>query len=174
MKKTLSILLLALLLFASCRKGGESIGIWSDEGVLVYSNKGENSKIVVSSELFAELSKDIGMEEAISYLFPDTLMFPLKGGEWRQREIVTSSFVSFMGTETIEEAYGRERKSIEKSDYLENMGDISKGFEKELLDMVKKSGDQYREYSVDKVVGKEGGEEEKRLFLKKWIKAIVG
>ncbi|MGN1164336.1 MAG: hypothetical protein ACI4S4_05965, partial [Candidatus Ornithospirochaeta sp.] len=103
-----------------------------------------------------------------------TLFFSLDEGEWRQRETVESSFVSFLGTESIEEAYRKEKKSIEKSRYLENMDEISGGFEKKLLAMVGKSGSDFTEYFADDVVEKEGNEEEKRLFLKKWIKAIVG
>ena len=175
MKKTLPFLVIFLLFFSfSCRKGGESIGIWSEKGAVVYSNKAGNSKIVVSGELLDEITKDMETEEAIRYLFPDTLFFPLDEGQWKQREIVEASLISFTATETMEEAYRKEKKSIGKSRYLENMEEISGDFERRLLSMVGKSGSRFSEYSADSVVGEEGGGEDKRLFLKRWIKAIVG
>ena len=55
MKKILFLLLLTLLLL-SCSKKVENIGVWSEEGAVIYSNKDEGGKIVIEKELMAALA----------------------------------------------------------------------------------------------------------------------
>ena len=73
--------------------------------------------------------------------------------------------------------YEKENKILAKSNWTEKMSDISQGFESRLLDYVKKNGGDYHLYSAENAIDGivlEGNEERIRVFLKKWIKAIVG
>ena len=86
---------------------------------------------------------------------------------------VVSSFVAFTETESLTEAYGKEKKSISSSGFFSSMKTISEGFDEALFRMVKKYGSSFQEYRAETVVGEEEDGEGKALFLKKWIKAIV-
>ena len=57
------------------------------------------------------------------------------------------------------------------------MAPISNGFDERLLVYIKKNGGEYNTYSGENAISGisiEGNEEIIRVFLKKWIKAIVG
>ena len=173
MRKILFPLLLILLL-ASCSERTESIGIWSEEGAVIYSNKDEGGKIVIEKELMASLVEEgNGVED----IFSGTELYYLTSSQWRQRNTVLACLLSVTGESSVEKVYERENKIMGKSDWTEKMSDISKGFEDRLLAYVKKNGGDYHLYSAENAIDGillEGNEERIRVFLKKWIKAIVG
>lgn len=175
MKKLLFPLLCILLLLVSCSEKIESIGVWSEEGAVIYSTKDEGGKIVIEKELMTALLKD--GEENIEDLFGGVEMYRLTSSEWKQRDIVLSSLLSVTGEESVEKAYESENKLLRKSQWKENMEQISNGYDQRLLEYVKKNGGDYYLYSAENVlkdIPVEGNEEKIRVFLKKWIKAIVG
>ena len=155
MRKILFPLLFVLLL-SSCSGKTESIGIWSEEGAVIYSNKDEGGKIVIEKELMSSL---LEAGNGIEDIFSGTELYQLSSSEWRQK------------------VYEKENKIIGKSNWTEKMNEISKGFEDRLLAYVKKNGGDYHLYSAENAIDGillEGNEERIRVFLKKWIKAIVG
>ena len=173
MKKILFLLLIILLL-SSCSNKTENIGVWSEEGAVVYSNKDECGKIVIGKELMSALVVD---GEVVDDIFQGIEMYRLSPSEWRQREIVMSSLLSVTGEESVERAYDKDNKLLKKSLWKSNMASISNGFDERLLAYVKKNGGEYNTYSGEKAISGisiEGNEEIIRVFLKKWIKAIVG
>ena len=173
MRKILFPLLFVLLL-SSCSGKTESIGIWSEEGAVIYSNKDEGGKIVIEKELMSSL---LEAGNGIEDIFSGTELYQLSSSEWRQRNIVLSSLLSVTGESSVEKVYEKENKIIGKSNWTEKMSDISQGFESRLLDYVKKNGGDYHLYSAESAIDGillEGNEERIRVFLKKWIKAIVG
>lgn len=173
MKRFLFLLLLVLFLFPSCSDKTESIGIWSEEGAYIYSNKDGNGKIFIDGDLMSILLSE--GEESVEELFDGVEMYKLSPSSWRQREIVTSSLLSITGIEDVEKVYEKERKHLISSKWNENMKEISNGFEKRLMDFVKKNGGDFYSYSASSVVDTTQGDGERiRVFLKKWIKAIVG
>lgn len=173
MKKTILIAFMAsLLLLSSCSRKSTAFGIWSEEGVDVYSTGRGYVKIEIGKELLSEMA-DGEYEEMIQELFPGVVLFGLTPEEWERRSEIISSLMDVIDAESIEEAYRKEKKSIKDSKYLENMALLSKGFDKELLDLVRKKGTDFFLYRAEDVVGKERDGKRKMVFLKKWIKAIV-
>ena len=173
MKKILFLLLLTLLLL-SCSKKVENIGVWSEEGAVIYSNKDEGGKIVIEKELMAALVVD---GEVVGDMFQNIEMYRLSPSEWRQRNIVVSSLLSVTGDESIEKAYENNNKLLRKSQWSDSMVPISSGFDERLLVYVKENGGDYNIYKGENAISGisiEGNEEKIRVFLKKWIKAIVG
>ena len=173
MKKILFLLLLTLLLL-SCSKKVENIGVWSEEGAVVYSNKDEGGKIVIGKELMSALVED---GEVVDDIFQGIEMYRLSSSEWRQRDIVMSSLLSVTGEDIVERAYEKNNKLLKKSLWKSNMAPISNGFDERLLVYIKKNGGEYNTYSGENAISGisiEGNEEIIRVFLKKWIKAIVG
>ena len=173
MRKILFPLLLILLL-TSCSERTESIGIWSEEGAVIYSNKDDGGKIVIEKELMSSL---LEAGNGIEDIFSGTELYQLSSSEWRQRNIVLSSLLSVTGESSVEKVYEKENKILAKSSWGEKMNEISKGFEDRLLAYVKKNGGDYHLYSAENAIDGillEGNEERIRVFLKKWIKAIVG
>ena len=73
MKKILFLLLLTLLLL-SCSKKVENIGVWSEEGAVIYSSKDEGGKIVIEKELMAALVVD---GEVVGDMFQNIEMYRL-------------------------------------------------------------------------------------------------
>lgn len=174
MKKIL-FLLFILLALVSCSNKIESLGVWSEEGAVIYSNKDEGGKIVIEKEIMSALLKD--GESVVEDLFNGVEMYCLSSPEWRQREIVISSLLSVTGEDSVEKAYEKENKSLRKSQWKESMEHISSGYDQSLLEYVKKNGGEYYLYSAENVIGEMpiyGNEEKIKDFLKKWIKAIVG
>ena len=138
-------------------------------------NESEYSRTIIEKELMTALLKD--GEENIEDLFGGVEMYRLTSSEWRQRDIVLSSLLSVTGEESVEKAYESENKLLRKSQWKENMEQISNGYDQRLLEYVKKNGGDYYLYSAENVlkdIPVEGNEEKIRVFLKKWIKAIVG
>ena len=80
MRKILFPLLFVLLL-SSCSGKTESIGIWSEEGAVIYSNKDEGGKIVIEKELISVALNSISSllrsgDRGTSYSLP---FYPLRG-----------------------------------------------------------------------------------------------
>ena len=175
MKRLLLSLLPALLLvlLSSCSRGSESIGLWSEEGVVVYSSRDDGAMVTIDKALLQEMTGEGDLEELVSSLFPRVKLYRVEVSQWRQREAVVSSFVAFTETESLTEAYGKEKKSISSSGFFSSMKTISEGFDEALFRMVKKYGSSFQEYRAETAVGEEEDGEGKALFLKKWIKAIV-
>ena len=73
MRKILFPLLFVLLL-SSCSGKTESIGIWSEEGAVIYSNKDEGGKIVIGKELMSALVVD---GEVVDDIFQGIEMYRL-------------------------------------------------------------------------------------------------
>ena len=104
-------------------------------------------------------------------------MYRLSSSAWRQRDIVMSSLLSVTGEDSVERAYEKNNKLLKKSLWKSNMALISNGFDERLLVYIKKNGGEYNTYSGENAIigiSIEGNEEIIRVFLKKWIKAIVG
>ena len=131
MKRLLLSLLPALLLvlLSSCARGSESIGLWSEEGVVVYSSRDDGAMITIDKALLQEMTGEGELEELVSSLFPRVKLYRVEVSQWRQREAVVSSLVAFTETESLTEAYGKEKKSISSSEFFSSMKTISEGFD---------------------------------------------
>ena len=72
MKRLLLSLLPALLLvlLSSCSRGSESIGLWSEEGVVVYSSRDDGAMVTIDKALLQEMTGEGELEELVSSLFP--------------------------------------------------------------------------------------------------------
>ena len=141
---------------------------------VVYSNKDEGGKIVIEKELMSSL---LEAGNGIEDIFSGTELYQLSSSEWRQRNIVVSSLLSVTGVESIEKAYENNNKLLRKSQWSDSMAPISSGFDERLLVYVKENGGDYNLYKGENAISGisiEGNEEKIRVFLKKWIKAIVG
>ena len=103
MRKILFPLLLILLL-TSCSERTESIGIWSEEGAVIYSNKDEGGKIVIEKELMSSL---LEAGNGIEDIFSGTELYHLTSSQWRQRNIVLASLLSVTGESSVEKVYER-------------------------------------------------------------------
>ena len=171
--KRLLFCLLFILLFSSCSVKTDSIGVWSEEGAVVYTTRDDGGKIVIEKELMPILLMD---GEEIEDIFPGVEMYRLSSSEWRQRDFVISSLLSVTDKESVEESYEKENKALRKSKWEENMASISNGFDQRLLTYIRKNGGDYYLYSAQSAIGNtpiDPNEERIKASLKKWIKAIV-
>ncbi|MBQ0070605.1 MAG: hypothetical protein KBS81_01895 [Spirochaetales bacterium] len=175
MKKIL-LSLLVLLLLVSCSKGTETLAIASSKGAEIYACGKKKASLIVMDEetmkaLIGPSGRDIrGIMEEIYH----GDVYYVEDSVYEERKKLYETLVKEAQTPSILELWAEEGKMLKDTELVGYLDGKTYGFEEKLAEMIGKKSSSYGVYRANDVLGENCDYKTAIIFLKRWIKAIIG
>lgn len=166
-KRYLPLLLILLLSFSSCSVEEKINVLSSPVGIEAYNSKGF---VVIGIDAINKVSSEcnIKKDDVGEYLFKEGNITKVKGEDFLSREELYNKLYSIVGEDGKPFVLYKEKKLLEKSNFLSSLDAIIPSYDKTLFSIsVKKRGKIpfFSETSYNKG-------DDYTLFLKSWLNAI--